>query len=105
MKILSPSVTAHELILIPRYYFSGDVALVLSNEETKETITFTLTPITIDGYVYLNFDYQFINNQNFQIKVLSDTEEIVFRGKLFITDQITNLQDYQITKDVFTYGN
>jgi len=100
MKILNPIDTEHEIVFIPRFYFDGDVVLSLYNEESSVTTTYDLTPITIDGYVYINFEEAFINNSNFQIKITSD-DEIVYRGKLFITDQ-TDLENYQITKDVFT---
>lgn len=100
MKVLNSANTSHEIVFIPRYYFDGDITMELYNEETSETLTFTLTPITIDGYVYINFDQEFDNNSNFQIKMLSD-DVIVYRGKLFVTDQ-TDLQEYKITKDIFT---
>jgi len=100
MKVLSPNDIEHELILIPRFNITGDVVMELYNEETSQTISQTLTPITIDGYVYIDFEQTFVNNSNFQIKILSN-DEVVYRGKLFITDQ-TDLQQYEITKDVFT---
>lgn len=101
MKIVSPNDTEHEIIFIPRGYINGDVVLELYNEETSVTTTHELTPITVDGYVYLNFEQEFINKSNYQIKVTSNTD-IIYRGKLFVTDQISDLQDYKITKDVFT---
>lgn len=100
MKVLNSADTNHEIVFIPRYYFTGDIAMELYNEETSETLTFNLTPITIDGYVYINFTQSFDNNSNFQIKILS-SEQIVYRGKLLVTDQ-TDLQEYKITKDIFT---
>jgi hypothetical protein len=29
--------------------------------------------------------------------------EIIYRGKLFITDQSNDTQEYKITKDIFTF--
>lgn len=72
----------------------------LYNEETSETLSYDLITVTEDGYVYINFEQEFINNSNFQIKIISENE-IAYRGKLFVTDQ-TDLQDYKITKDIFT---
>jgi len=100
MKVLSPLVTEHEIVFIPRFYFDGDVVLSLYNEETSVTTTHELTPTTTDGYVYIEFEQELINNTNFQIKITSD-DEVVYRGKAFVTDQ-TDLQQYEITKDVFT---
>jgi len=100
MKVLNSNDTEHEIIFIPRFYFEGDVVMELYNEEKSTTETFTITPITIDGYVYIDFEKEFTNNTNCQITITSD-DEIVYRGKLFVTDQ-TDLQEYKITKDVFT---
>jgi hypothetical protein len=100
MKVLSPENTEHEIVFIPRFYFDGEVVMSLYNEETSVTTTYEVTPTTTDGYVYLEFEEDFINNSNFQIKITFD-DEVVFRDKLFITDQ-TDLQQYEITKDVFT---
>jgi hypothetical protein len=102
MKIINPIDTEHELILIPRYYVSGDVSLELTNEFTKEVNTYALTPITIDGYMYLNFTDTFDNNSKFQIKV-TDNQNVLFRGILFVIDQSEDTQNYKTSKGVFTY--
>lgn len=101
MKVVNSESTSHEIVFIPRFYFTGEVTMELFNEETGETLTFELTPITIDGYVYINFEQAFDNNSNLQIKILSG-DEIAYRGKLFATNQTDNLQEYKITKDIFT---
>lgn len=100
MKVLNSANTNHEIILIPRFYFEGEITMELYNEETSETLTYTLTPVTTEGYVYISFTQEFDNNSNFQIKILVENE-IAYRGKLFVTNQ-TDLQEYKITKDVFT---
>lgn len=100
MKVLNSADTDHEIIFIPRYYFEGNVTMILYNEETGQNYETILEPITVDGYVYINFSKTFLNNSSYQIKILSG-EEIVYRGKVFVTDQ-TDLQDYKITKDIFT---
>ncbi len=100
MKVLSPLNTEHQLVIIPRFYFEGEITMGLYNEETSNTLTYYLTPITENGYVYISFKQEFINNSNFQIKIISNNG-IAYRGKLFVTNQ-TDLQEYKITKDVFT---
>ena len=85
---------------MPRFYFQGEIIMELYNEETSEKLTYSLMPITQNGYVYISFIQDFINNSNFQIKILFDNE-VAYRGKLFVTNQI-DLQEYKITKDIFT---
>lgn len=99
MKVVNSLDTNHEIVIIPRFYFEGEITMELFNEETKEILTFELTPITDEGYVYISFSQEFDNNSNYQIKIISE-EEIAYRGKLFVTDQ-TDLQEYKITKDIF----
>lgn len=100
MKVLNSVNTNHEIIIIPRFYFEGEITMELYNEETKETLTFEIMPVTDNGYLYISFTQEFDNNSSFQIKIIVE-EGIAYRGKLFVTDQ-TNIQEYKITKDVFT---
>ena len=101
MKILNPIDVTHEVILIPRFYPVGDVTLELYNEETSEIDNIVITPLITDGYLYLTFDFAFINKSNYRITIFDELEELCYRGKLFITDQ-TDLENYKITKDIFT---
>ena len=101
MKGLDSSNTDHELILIPRFYPVGDITLQLLNEQTDEVFEYILTPLIMDGYIYISFTQAFDNNSNFRIKILSNSE-IIYRGKLFVTNQAEDLQEYKITKDTFT---
>jgi hypothetical protein len=104
MKILSPLAVNHEIVIIPRKYISESVDLVLKNEENNEVLIYTTNPLIIDGYMYLNFNEAFVNNSNYQITVFNKgTTQIIYRGKLFITDQSNETQEYKITKDIFTF--
>lgn len=100
MKVINSGNTTHEIILIPRFYAEGEITMELFNEETKEVLSFSLMTLILNGYLYVNFDYIFKNNSNFQIKITFENE-IMYRGKLFVTNQ-TDLENYKITKDIFT---
>jgi hypothetical protein len=100
MKIVLPENTEHNLILIPRFYPSDTVVLQLTNETTnaKEDIRNTYT---IDnGYMLVNFDYEFTEKQRFSIKIY-DESGVVFRGKILATSQET--QNYKQTLNVYEY--
>jgi len=104
MKILSPLAVNHEIVIIPRKYFNGSILLRLNNEENKEVLIYNLDQLTVNGYMYIGFNQSFMNNSNYQITILEfDTNEIIYRGKLFITDQSNETQEYKITKDIFTF--
>jgi hypothetical protein len=106
MKILSPLAVDHEIVIIPRKYYSGSTLLRLKNEENNEILEHVIPGLTVDGYMYIAFSQSFINNSSYQITVLDKEQtqgEIMYRGKLFITDQSNETQEYKITKDIFTF--
>jgi len=101
MKILSPLDITHEIVLIHRFTTDGDITMVLYNKETSEEDTLSITPLITDGYMYLTFDFTFINNTDYRFTLYDAEETIFYRGLLFITDQ-TDLENYKVTKDIFT---
>lgn len=104
MKILSPLAVNHEIVIIPRKYVDGSILLRLKNEENNEVLEYSPIKLTVDGYMYIAFSESFINNSNYQITVFEEfTNEIIYRGKLFVTDQSNDTQEYKITKDIFTF--
>jgi hypothetical protein len=104
MKILSPLAVDHEIVIIPRKYILGRARLFLKNEENDEVLFYIIDQLTIDGYMYLNFSESFLNNSSYQITIFEkEFDNIIYRGKLFITDQSNETQEYKITKDIFTF--
>lgn len=102
MKVLNPFNVIHEIVIVPRYYTNSNVNLVLKDELTSEVLNYTVTPITIDGYMYLNFEESLINNTNYQLTI-NEGLEVVYRGKIFVTNQTNDTQNYKITKDTFQF--
>ena len=102
MNVINPLNTEHTLKIVPRYYTEASCLMELFNEDNKTTETFTVVPFNLDGYMYISFTKTFTDKSNYQIKI-QEVNDVVYRGKLFITSQSNNTQDYKITKDVFTY--
>lgn len=102
MDIFNPENTTHTLKIIPRFYPDGQITVNLKDEKTKEVTSFTLTPTVTDGYMYIDIEHEFSDNTNFQIEIKS-VEDVVYRGKLFVTNQAGDTQAYKISKDIFTY--
>ena len=100
MNILNHNNTTHILKIIPRFYLMGDVVLELKSEETKAISQLTITPRISNGYMFLQFEKAFEKASNWQVKVTEESE-IVYRGKLFVTDQTADTQHYKTTKDIF----
>jgi hypothetical protein len=100
MKVVEVSNLNHEIIVVPRYYTTNSIDLVLFNEATKETVTYSNAFTSLNGYLTYPFTHTFFSNDKYQIKLVDGTK-IVYRGKLIATDQIP--QDYKLTNGLYTY--
>lgn len=101
MNVINPNNTSHQLKIIPRFYPDGSVSLQLKDEFTKVVTTISIDPVITDGYMYLTFNHTFKNNSNYQVMV-SENDEVVYRGKLFATTQWADTQNYKLTNEAFT---
>jgi hypothetical protein len=100
MKVIDFSNTTHTLVLIPRYYPTGAITLELTEEATQTLEVVANTYSTTDGNLSIVFDYDFTGKDKFAM-TLKETNEIVYRGKLVVTDQ--EPQDYKQTNTLYTY--
>lgn len=101
MNVVSPSVTSHQLKVVPRFYPVGQCVLRLKNKVTGVATTQNIEPVISDGYLYADYTHTFKNLDSYQVE-MTRGDEVVYRGKIFATDQFDDTQDYKITKDVFT---
>lgn len=109
MIVVNPTETRHNISLIPRYYTTDAFVLELKNESTNvlSTINIVLSGSSFtnnfsisDGYLFLKFDADFLENDKFRI-TLKQGDEIMYRGKIKATSQ--EPQDYKQTKDKYYY--
>lgn len=100
MNLLNPNNTTHILKIIPRFYPVGDVSVELTNGVAGDTSLITVTPTISNGYMFLQFEKAFEENSSWQVKVTGENE-IVYRGKIFVTGQSADTQNYKTTKDIF----
>jgi hypothetical protein len=99
MIVLNPENTTHIINFIPRLHPTV-VELSLYNETTQETTIVDNECGTINGVSSLHFDFDFLENQKFQIKLTEDNE-VVYRDKIFVTSQTP--QEFKATKDHYYY--
>lgn len=100
MTVLNPNNTTHTLKIIPRFYPSGNVTLDITREDYSPGFSLLLLPIIQDGYMYLPFDHEFENASSWSVKV-SESDEVVYRGKIYVTDQSDDTQGFKLSKDIF----
>jgi len=104
MKILNFVTFNQTIKFIPRFYpESINLDFEFYNESTRETTTESSEYDTINGYItyaFSRFDRSYNNNDTIQFKVL-EGEDVVYRGKLFVTTQET--QEYKLTQGLYSY--
>jgi hypothetical protein len=97
MTILRPNLETQSITIIPRYDVET-VTLTLLNEETQVLNTFTVSTTYANGYMGLEFDFDCLEAQSFNLEV-KDVNTVLFRGKAFATDE-TDLENYKLSKNL-----
>lgn len=100
MKVVNPTDITHDITLIPRYESFGLLTLELYNEVTRDRTIVENTHQLVDGNLTITYDFVFQDKDRFQIKV-TEGEEVVYRGKLFATEQIP--QDFKLREGLYFY--
>lgn len=97
MIVIDSADTTHNIYIIPRYYnIDNTHTLSIKDDDTNITTTPTVDNRTLgSGYIIYQFDLVTSNNKGYDITITDNTtSNIVWRGKMFATDQVT--QDYKI---------
>ena len=98
MQIVNPNLLSNSLRVLPRYYatISTDVSVSITNEDNRKVVTQNITNLLLDdGFLSFDTDASFIENSSYKIKIVENVlNEVIFRGKLFSTDQ--SKQNYSI---------
>jgi hypothetical protein len=100
MKVVNPNNSNHTINIISRFYPTLNIDLLLYNESTQVEANVINTYIIQDGYVYVNFDFIFLENDRFRIEILQGND-IIYRGKLIATAEET--QNYQTDNNEYYY--
>jgi hypothetical protein len=100
MKIVLPINTNHNFNIILRSYPVGLVKMELTNEVTGIAEETNCIHLTENGLTNVNFDFAFMENDKFTIKI-SDDNGVIYRDKIQATSQDT--QTFQSSKDLYYY--
>ena len=99
--IVNPNDTTHTVKVSPRFYPSNTLSIRI--DSSSEGTTDYLTPSYIlgsDNKLALSFAHIFSNELSYSIAVTDTiTEEMVYRGLILATTQIT--QDYSLTANKY----
>lgn len=100
MIVVSPSTTTHDITFIPRFYPDNSISVELKNEVDSVVSTPANTYFVKDGKMVVRFDYEFVENDKFQIKI-TESDGVVYRGKIFATSQES--QSFKLTAGLYEY--
>ena len=100
MKILTTSLSAQDLVVIPRTVSYTDLTLTLTNENTKVETPYSVTATYLNGYMTISNVFTLTEGVFYTFKIVDDGE-LIFRGKIFCTDQ-TVFDKYTINDGEYT---
>lgn len=96
MIIINPADTTHTIEVIPRYMSIANAhTMSIKSDATRTIVTPSNTTSMAFGYITYIFDLVTTEGSGYDVKIVDNvTTNIVWRGKIFSTAQIT--QNYKI---------
>lgn len=102
MKVLTTSVAAQEMQVIPRSYPSL-ITVKVRNESTNEIHTYTdVIATTFNGYLVFSVEYDLREAFTYELTIF-DGSSVIYKDKIFCTDQEIGI--YSVNIDTVTWEN
>jgi len=104
MKIVSVSQT-QTFTYIPRVFANGTLTYSVTDEQTNKTQSITASTSTDDNYLTATMTFgsdnaPFREGHFYTLEVLSGST-LIYRDKVFCTNQTTQQSTYNVNKDVY----
>ena len=99
MNVLLPIDTVQELIFIPRFE-ADTVKISLLNEFSEVKTDLQLAAIYSNGFMTVALIHDFSEGDNYIYEVTDTSDNLMYRGKIFITGQ--DSQNYNLQTDLLT---
>lgn len=107
MVIVTTSATAQTFKVIPRNYTLNTFTMTIRDDSTNVSVNYTITGASVSGN-YVTFQNTFspvlVNNHFYDFKLVSGTD-VIFKDRMFCTDQTINQVDndyYKLNEGQFT---
>ena len=92
MIILQDTNTTQTFSIIPRFYTGESISF--TSESTGATLSYAVTPV-MDRYYHVKSGvFNLVEGNYYTLKVYDDTNEVVYRDKVFVTNQ--TIADYSV---------
>jgi hypothetical protein len=104
MKVLKESAIAQLLEFVPRSYPTNVDYYIISESTSVEVEVLSHATTTSGGYLQITNTFSLVEDEFYKLSVYdSATDRLVFRGKIFCTNQ--DVIDYDINDNKYiTYG-
>ena len=105
MKVIDPNDSTHIIKVILRDSLEISADLYIYDESTRVEESFALSKTDLDGITTITFvasnysPIEFTEASTYQIKIVSNTSEVMYRDKMTATSQIP--QDYKLTANEY----
>jgi hypothetical protein len=104
MKIVSVSQT-QTFTYIPRVFANGTLTYSVTDEQTNKTQSITASTSTDDNYLTATMTFgsdnaPFREGHFYTLEVLNGSD-LIYRDKVFCTNQTTQQSTYNVNKDVY----
>ena len=93
--------TSHLLKITPRLFQCTDIEIVITDSFKRVVDTVYPTYWEDNNLLNVSFDYDFTDENNYQIKITDADSEIVYRGEILSTTQES--QDYSATNNRYNW--
>jgi|TARA_R110000851_G_scaffold116880_1_gene243346 hypothetical protein len=91
MIIVNVNLATNTIKVLPRYYstVTTNITVTITNEDTRQDVSHVVSSVTVsDGFLSFKTSASFTENSTYRVKIVDKTiERVVFRGKIFSTDQ------------------
>lgn len=102
MKVLTTSVAAQEMQVIPRSYPSL-ITVKVRNESTNEVQTYNnVAATTNSGYLVFNIIYDLRESFTYELTIFEGSS-VIYKDKILCTDQ--DIEIYSVNVDTVTWDN
>ena len=99
--VVNTNNTSHLLKVTPRLFPCTDIEIYITNSFRGTTDVVSPTYWEDNNLLNISFDYTFADENNYQIKVIDENSEVVFRGEILSTTQDT--QTYSLTNNRYNW--
>jgi len=87
MIILQDTTNTQSFSIIPRFYTAESISF--TSESTGATLSYAVTPVLDRYYHVISGVFNLVEGNYYTLKVYDDSNEVVYRDKVFVTNQTT----------------